>query len=103
MAFERSHFERIDGFSTRYIYGHYEDADLSFRWAQENGRVLIDPYLRLVHLEGQGSKARGEQYHGAKVANRHLFSLRYNALIEANAELMTAKRDVAITAFPAIA
>lgn len=89
MAFERQHFEAIEGFSTRYIYGHYEDADLSLRWSQKHGPVVVDPDLRLVHLEGQGSKARGEQYHGAKIVNRHLFSLRYNPLFESRPDLMT--------------
>jgi hypothetical protein len=88
MAFQRKHFEAIGGFSTRYIYGHYEDADLSLRWSQDLGPVVIDPDLRLVHLEGQGSKARGEQYHGAKIVNRHLFSLRYNPLFESRPDLM---------------
>ena len=34
MAFGRRYFEKVDGFSTRYIYGHYEDADLCLRWAR---------------------------------------------------------------------
>ena len=31
MAFARRPFEQLGGFSTRYFYGHYEDADLCFR------------------------------------------------------------------------
>ncbi len=79
MAFERPFFERIDGFSDRYIYGHYEDADLSLRWAKANGPVVIDPKLRLIHLEGQGSRPRGEQYRSAAVINRHLFGHQHGA------------------------
>ncbi|HUO53247.1 MAG TPA: galactosyltransferase-related protein [Rhodoblastus sp.] len=94
MAFDRRRFEKIGGFSTRYIYGHYEDADLSLRWAQENGPVAVDPDLRLVHLEGQGSKARGEQYRGAQLANRYLFSARYQELFQTHPELMTATREL---------
>ncbi len=82
MAISRPLFERIGGFSTRYIYGHYEDADLSLRWAAENGPVAIDPRLRLVHLEGQGSRPRGEQYRAAAVVNRILFSRQYAAMFE---------------------
>ncbi|MCI4678888.1 glycosyltransferase [Rhodoblastus acidophilus] len=93
MAFDRRMFDRIGGFSTRYIYGHYEDADLSLRWAQENGPVAVDPDLRLVHLEGQGSKAKGEQYRGAQLANRHLFSARYADLFQSHPELMTGARE----------
>ena len=77
MAFEKSRFEKLGGFSTRYIYGHYEDADLSLRWGDSIGTVEIHPYFRLVHLEGQGSRARGEEYRGAAIANRHFFSLQH--------------------------
>ncbi len=35
-------FEKVSGFSTRYIYGHYEDADLSLRWKASVGPVMID-------------------------------------------------------------
>ena len=62
MAFDKAAFEKIDGFSTRYVYGHYEDADLSLRWGNSIGTVAIHPQLRLIHLEGQGSRARGEEY-----------------------------------------
>jgi GT2 family glycosyltransferase len=80
MAFRKKYFEKLGGFSTRYIYGHYEDADLSLRWAEAHGPVVIDPGLRLVHLEGQGSRVRGAQYRGAAMANRYLFSLAHEAL-----------------------
>ncbi len=100
MAFNRPMFEKIGGFSTRYIYGHYEDADLSLRWAEENGPVVVDPDLRFVHLEGQGSRASGPHYHGAKLANRYLFSVRYNPVFALTPDLMTATRP---TTFDAIA
>jgi GT2 family glycosyltransferase len=74
MAFERGGFEKLGGFSTRYIYGHYEDADLSLRWTAEVGSVCVHPRIRLVHLEGQGSRARGEEYHGASISNRYFFT-----------------------------
>lgn len=77
MAFGRAPFEKLGGFSTEYIYGHYEDADLSLRWREQMGQVLIHPDLRMIHLEGQGAKARGEQYRGASVANRYLFTADY--------------------------
>jgi GT2 family glycosyltransferase len=77
MAFQRPLFEKLNGFSTRYIYGHYEDADLSLRWKEEIGPVSVHPFLRLIHLEGQGSKYRGEQYRGASIANRHFFTAKY--------------------------
>jgi GT2 family glycosyltransferase len=94
MAFSRPLFEKIGGFSTRYIYGHYEDADLSLRWAQANGPVAIDPDLRLIHLEGQGSRSRGPQYRAAQIVNRYLFSLRHNLTFTKNPELMTRRRQL---------
>lgn len=89
-------FEKISGFSTRYIYGHYEDADLSLRWAQANGPVVIDPDLRIVHLEGQGSRSKGPQYRGAQILNRYLFSLRHNPAFADQPSLMTARRPLAL-------
>ena len=77
MAFEKPRFQKLGGFSTRYIYGHYEDADLSLRWAQSVGAVAVQPDFRLVHLEGQGSRARGEEFRGAAIVNRHFFSLQH--------------------------
>ena len=80
MAFDRRCFESLNGFSTRYIYGHYEDADLSMRWTEKFGSVQIDPHLALVHLEGQGSRPRGGQYRAAQLLNRYFFSQRYKSL-----------------------
>ena len=98
MAFKRPLFERIGGFSTRYIYGHYEDADLSLRWADANGPVMIDPDLRFVHLEGQGSRSSGGQYRGAQILNRYLFSARHNEALFRDAESMTKSFELPIAA-----
>lgn len=84
MAFNKRYFEKLGGFSTRYIYGHYEDADLSLRWGRDVGDVLVHPFIRLVHLEGQGSKVRGEQYRGASMANRYFFTAEYGEFFENN-------------------
>jgi GT2 family glycosyltransferase len=84
MAFKSQLFEKLGGFSTRYIYGHYEDADLSLRWSQEVGPVAIHPHIRLVHLEGQGSTAKGAQYRGAAIANRYFFSSKHGSYFDEN-------------------
>lgn len=81
MAFNKDAFERLDGFSTQYIYGHYEDADLSLRWRNGVGSVAVHPQLRLIHLEGQGAKVRGEEFRGAGLANRHFFTARWGELV----------------------
>ncbi len=80
MAFEKSWFEKIGGFSTQYVYGHYEDADLSLRWAENIGPVAVHPQIRLIHLEGQGSKVRGQEFRGAAIANRYFFSAQFGEL-----------------------
>ena len=92
MAFGRRHFEKVDGFSTRYIYGHYEDADLCLRWARSNGPVCVLPGLRLGHLEGQGSRPRGDQFRSAAIVNRHLFSLRHGEDYAARVDAFTEAR-----------
>jgi GT2 family glycosyltransferase len=84
MAFNKSGFEKLGGFSTRYIYGHYEDADLSIRWQKSVGAVSVHPHLRLVHLEGQGSTARGEEFRGASLSNRHFFTAQHGAYFDAH-------------------
>jgi GT2 family glycosyltransferase len=93
MAFNKRLFEKLDGFSTQYIYGHYEDADLSLRWARNNGPVAVHPFLRLVHLEGQGSRARGEQYRGAQIANRYFFTERHGAFFQDNRAKLSKTAD----------
>ena len=80
MAFEKTWFEKIGGFSTQYVYGHYEDADLSLRWAENIGPVAVHPQIRLIHLEGQGSKVRGQEFRGAAIANRYFFSAQFGEL-----------------------
>ena len=77
MGFAKPQFEKLSGFSTRYIYGHYEDADLSLRWRHSVGAVALQPHIRLVHLEGQGSRVRGDEFRGAAIVNRHFFSLQH--------------------------
>ena len=95
MAFARPAFERLGGFSTRYIYGHYEDADLSLRWAAAGGLVAVDPLLRLVHVEGHGSKPKGEQFRAAAIVNRHLFTLRHREAFDRDPDAFTVASDIA--------
>jgi GT2 family glycosyltransferase len=92
MMFERSTFEKLGGFSREYIYGHYEDADLSLRWAQHNKQVQIDPALRLVHLEGQGAQAHGSEYRGAAIANRIFFTARHGAFFDDRRQTLGRKK-----------
>jgi hypothetical protein len=66
MAFNKAAFGKLGGFSSQYVYGHYEDA------------VAIHPQLRLIHLEGQGSKTHGDEFRGSALANRHFFTAEFS-------------------------
>ncbi|MGE4483371.1 glycosyltransferase family 2 protein [Acidocella sp.] len=72
MSCERGWFDKLDGFSQDYIFGHYEDADFCLR-SLEAGRPAWLADLRLWHLEGQGS-ARQPVHEGALAVNRWLFT-----------------------------
>lgn len=49
MVFEKALFERLEGFSTAYIFGHYEDADLCLRAQQVGSQIFVDPTLAYWH------------------------------------------------------
>jgi GT2 family glycosyltransferase len=72
ISVDRAWFERLCGFSSDYIYGHYEDADLCLRSLRQG----VVPYvhdLPLWHLEGKGS-TRLPHHEGASFVNRWLFT-----------------------------
>jgi hypothetical protein len=47
-----------------------------------------------VHLEGQGSRARGEEYRGAAISNRYFFTA-------AHGDHVDSQNSVALAAFAA--
>lgn len=73
LVLEKSLYERMKGFSTDYIFGHYEDADLCLRVKQAGGRVILDPALSYWHYEGMGSIKQPEHI-GSGLYNRWLFA-----------------------------
>lgn len=73
MVLEKALYERLAGFSTAYIFGHYEDADLCLRVARAGGRVVLDPALSFWHYEGMGSIKKPEHV-GSGLYNRWLFA-----------------------------
>ncbi len=73
LVLEKSLYERLKGFSTDYIFGHYEDADLCLRVKQAGGRVILDPALSYWHYEGMGSIKQPEHI-GSGLYNRWLFA-----------------------------
>jgi GT2 family glycosyltransferase len=80
MSCDRNWFETLGGFSTNYVFGHYEDADLCLKsWEQG-----VPPWIhtvRMWHLEGKGG-TRESVHDAAAVVNRWLFSKTWRAFIE---------------------
>jgi GT2 family glycosyltransferase len=79
ISIERQWFEELGGFSTDYIFGHYEDADLCLRSHAAGATPWIHD-LRLWHLEGKGS-TRLPVHEGGSLVNRWLFSSRWGQLV----------------------
>ncbi|MDA8052453.1 MAG: glycosyltransferase [Rhodospirillales bacterium] len=78
MVFDRADYDKLGGFDERFIYGHYEDADLCLRFADKGWKVLYDASLTFWHYEGRGSIKRPE-HAGAVHYNRWLFSRTWSA------------------------
>ena len=79
MSIERSWFERLDGFSPEYVFGHYEDADLCLKSLAKGQSAWLQP-LPLWHLEGKGS-ARRPVHEGGSLVNRWHFTRTWGELI----------------------
>jgi GT2 family glycosyltransferase len=75
ISIDRDWFEKLNGFSEDYVFGHYEDADLCLR-SIEGGFVPWLHDVKLWHLEGKGSH-RLPVHEGASVVNRWLFNKRW--------------------------
>ena len=73
LVLEKPLYARLKGFSTDYVFGHYEDADLCLRVKQAGGRVMLDPALSYWHYEGMGSIKQPEHI-GSGLYNRWLFA-----------------------------
>ena len=81
MLFRSDTFERLGGFDEKFVYGHYEDADLCLRLAEAGGKVVYDPRLAFWHYEGKGSIKRPE-HAGSGFFNRWRFSNVWGAKLE---------------------
>ena len=79
MSFDRKWFERLDGFSPKYMFGHYEDADLCLRSLTKGQNAWLQP-IPLWHLEGKGS-VRRLAHEGASLVNRWHFTRTWGDLI----------------------
>jgi len=82
MRFNRIDFERINGFSEEFIFTHWEDADLCIRWSENIGKVEVNPGIRLLHLEGQGSGKNELETHLRWYVNRVIFSTKHKEVLD---------------------
>ncbi len=79
---DRAWFESLGGFNEAFLFGHYEDADLSLK-SFARGRPVWMQDFPLWHMEGKGSTRRAE-HEGGILANRWLFTRQWGAMIAAD-------------------
>ena len=79
MSFDRAWFEHLGGFSSEFIFGHYEDADLCLRSLQA-GRPAWIQRLPFWHLESRGS-SHHPSHDGGRIVNRWNLTRRWAELV----------------------
>jgi GT2 family glycosyltransferase len=79
---DRAWFEALGGFNEAFLFGHYEDADLSLK-SYARGRPVWVQDFPLWHMEGKGSTRRAE-HEGGILVNRWLFTRQWGAMIAAD-------------------
>jgi len=79
---DRAWFESLGGFNEDFLFGHYEDADLSLK-SLARGRPVWVQDFPLWHMEGKGSTRR-EAHEGGILVNRWLFTRQWGTLIAAS-------------------
>ena len=82
MSVDRRWFERLDGFSLEYVFGHYEDADLCLKSLAAGQNVWMQP-VPLWHLEGKGSDRR-LVHEGGSLVNRWHFTRTWEEMISSD-------------------
>ena len=75
-------FESLNGFSSEYIFGHYEDADLCLRAWQKGYEVFLYPEVHMTHLESVGSRGNGFS-RGISAMNRRTFTKKWTDQLDA--------------------
>jgi GT2 family glycosyltransferase len=74
-------FRSLDGFSSTYVRGDYEDSDLCLRLRQRGLQSWYLPHVELYHLEGQSYPSRERDT--ASRFNRLLHSHRWRETLRA--------------------
>ena len=79
ISIDRKWFEHLGGFSTEYVLGHYEDADLCLK-SLKNGQPVWVHNVPFWHLEGKGSTRR-LVHEGGSTVNRWYFTNQWRDFI----------------------
>ena len=69
MLLDRARFEQVDGFSTHYVIGDYEDSDLCLKLRAQGGEIGYEPRAELYHFERQS--IREHAVHDRNLATAH--------------------------------
>lgn len=80
---ERSLFEQLGGFDTRFAPGYYEDTDLAFRVREAGYAVYYQPAARVIHYEGATagrSTASGMKRY--QVEHHEIFLARWRSVLD---------------------
>lgn len=80
MSVAKEWFEKLEGFTQDYVFGHYEDADLCLK-SIAAGRLPWLQDVRLWHLEGKGA-TRWPQHEGGATVNCWLFTKNWGEAVQ---------------------
>ena len=79
LSIDRAWFEKLNGFSLKYIFGHYEDVDLCLRSLQAGAPAWLHD-LPFWHLESKGS-TKAPAHIGGRLVNRWLVTSTWSELV----------------------
>jgi GT2 family glycosyltransferase len=81
LSIDRAWFEKLDGFSRQYIFGHSEDSDLCLRSLQAGVPAWLHD-LPFWHLESKGA-TYGRAQIGGRLVNRWLLTSTWGEFVKA--------------------
>jgi GT2 family glycosyltransferase len=80
LSIDRAWFEKLNGFSPSYIFGHYEDVDLCLRSLQAGQPAWLHD-VPFWHLESKGSNLAAAHV-GGRLVNRWLMTSTWSELVK---------------------
>jgi GT2 family glycosyltransferase len=83
MLLDRARFDQVDGFTTAYLIGDYEDSDLCLKLRAQGGEIGYEPRAELYHFERQSIREHAVHDRNLATAyNRRIHQARWNQAIE---------------------